>query len=81
MTLTVAEKIPHCFGVIANDNYKSADARIAQSFYNVLQNRFAAHFDHRFRKIDSEFAHARAASGCQHDRFVDLGHIGARLIT
>ena len=81
MTLTVAEKIPHCFGVIANDNYKSACARIAQSFYNVLQNRFAAHFDHRFRKIDSEFTHARTASGCQHDRFVDLGHIGARLIT
>jgi hypothetical protein len=36
VTLTIAKKVPHCFGVITYDNYKSPHARITQSFYNVL---------------------------------------------
>src|SRR4029077_7709020 len=54
MMPAITKKVPHHFRMIANDNYKSAYARIAQSFYNVLQNRFAAHLNHRFRKINSE---------------------------
>jgi hypothetical protein len=41
----------------------------------VLQNWFAADFDHRFGKIGGQFAHARAPTRCEDYRFVDLAHL------
>src|SRR5216110_803459 len=77
-TQTVQEKIPHCFGVIANDNQKFAHTRIAQSLYNMLQNRLTPHFDHRLWNVISHLAHAGAAPGCEYDCSIDLGHLDAQ---
>jgi hypothetical protein len=45
----------------------------------VLQHRLPAHLNHRLGKIRSELAHARTATGCEHNGSVDLDHQGGRL--
>src|SRR5439155_10663214 len=79
VTATIPKKIPHCFGMITDDNQKFAHSRITQSLYNMLQNRLAAHSDHRFRNVISQLAHTGAAPGCEDHCFIDLGHSSARL--
>src|SRR5437764_1256832 len=78
VTPSIPEKIPHCFGMITDDNQKFAHSRIAQSLYNMLQNRLAPHFDHRLWNVISQLAHAGAAAGCEYDCSIDLGHLGAQ---
>jgi hypothetical protein len=46
----------------------------------MLQNRLAAHFDHRLWKVISQLAHAGAAPGCEYDRCIDPDHLGAQFI-
>ena len=58
--------------MITDDNQKSAHTRITQSFHNVLQDRLAAHFDHRLWNVISQLAHAGAAPGGEYYCPVDL---------
>src|SRR5439155_24724352 len=69
---TIAKKIPDGFGMIANNSEKLAYSCVAQSFDDVLQNWFAAHYDQRFGNYGREFAHARAASGCEYYCLINL---------
>ena len=45
---------------------------ITQTFNDVLQNRFAPDFDHRFRQIRRQLAHSRAATGREQDCFINF---------
>src|SRR5438093_1432206 len=63
---TITEKIPHSVSVIANNYEDLVDSRVAQSFDDVLQDWFAAHYDHRFGNFGRQFAHARAAPRCEY---------------
>src|SRR5207247_3594615 len=74
VTGAVAEKILHRVGAITDDHEKFTYTCIAQSFDDVPQNRFAAHFNHRFGEIDRELTHTSAAPGCQQDCLVDPRH-------
>src|SRR5437588_4567135 len=78
VTATIPKKIPHCFGMITDDNQKFAHSHIAQSLYNMLQDRLAPHFDHRIWNVISQLAHAGAASGCEYNCALDLGHLGSQ---
>ena len=71
---TVTEKLLHHISTIADDDQRLPDSCIAQAFDDVLQNRFAAHFDHWFRHFGRKLAHPRSAPRCQHDSLVDLRH-------
>jgi hypothetical protein len=71
---TVTKKFPHSVSAIPHDNKKLANSRVAQSFYDVLQNWFAAHLDHWLGNFGRKFAHSRPAPGSQHDSLVNLAH-------
>src|SRR5205807_5248182 len=75
VTGAIAKKILHRIRAITHNDKKLAHSSVAQSFDDVLQDRFAAHFDHRFGKIGRELAHARPATGCEQNRLVDLRHL------
>jgi hypothetical protein len=68
---TVAEKIPHRISAIANNNKAIAYSGVAQSFDDVLEDRFSVHLDHRLRKICGELAHASATARCENYGFLD----------
>ena len=46
-------------------------ARGAQTLDDMLEDRFAAHRDHRLGQLVRQFAHARAAAGGEENRFRD----------
>jgi hypothetical protein len=77
---TVTKKIPHSISAIPHDNKKLANSRVAQSFYDVLQNRFAAHLDHWLGNFGRKFAHPCATPGSQHDSLVNLAHRAKRQV-
>src|SRR5207249_9501723 len=71
---TISEKIPHSVSVIANNYEDLVDSRVAQSFDDVLQDWFAAHYDHRFGNFGRQFTHARPAPRCEYYCLINLHH-------
>src|SRR5439155_5046834 len=80
VTRTIAEEILDGLGAVADNNQETPDARVPQSFDNVLQNRLATHLDHRFGKIGGHLPHPRASPGCEQNRFVYPCHESTRVV-
>ena len=80
VTGTIPEEILDGVGAVADNNQETSDARVPQSFDNVLQNRFPTYFEHRFGKIGSHLPHSRASPGCEQNRFVYPCHESTRVV-
>ena len=72
VTRTVAEVILNHIGAVTDYYQKFPHVRVTQSFDDVLQDRLAAHLNHRLRQIGRQLAHSRSATSGENDCLVDL---------